>query len=117
VLTSPEEFVRTLVADVPQLAPILEEHLVDNFGDLLPHVFMADVTRFVIQAVIDPRMKGKMRPILDHMNEALEKDDEPVQELVYVSFLENLLGEVATQELLIPLMKPTLASVARDMWR
>jgi hypothetical protein len=55
--------------------------------------------------------------VLDHLNEALEKDDEPVQGLVYVSFLENLLGEIETQELLIPQMKPTLASVARDMWR
>jgi hypothetical protein len=31
-----------------QLMPILEEHLKDNYGEVLPHLIMADVIRWMV---------------------------------------------------------------------
>src|ERR1700710_462665 len=39
--------VRDLVARHSELAPDLAEHLDDNFGEVLPHVLLADVMRRV----------------------------------------------------------------------
>jgi len=42
-----ESLVRALVDEVPALRPTLEEHLDDNFGTLLPYLFLADVARWI----------------------------------------------------------------------
>ena len=38
----------TLVQDIPELKPVYDEHIDDN-DELLTHVFMADIVRFVEQ--------------------------------------------------------------------
>lgn len=42
-----ESAIKQLVATYPALAPILAEHLDDNFGEMLPHLVMADVVRWL----------------------------------------------------------------------
>jgi hypothetical protein len=34
-------FVRSMVARLPNLSELFEEHVKDNFGEVLPHVFLA----------------------------------------------------------------------------
>ncbi len=41
-------FMTELVAQIPELEPLYSEHMQDNFGEMLPHVLMGDVTRFAV---------------------------------------------------------------------
>jgi hypothetical protein len=87
---------RDLLARVPELQPLYNEHIEDN-GELLPHVFMGDVTRFVVS--LHAKSLGKrfdsiesrrtLMKILDFFEENMRGADD-VQELISVSFLENL---------------------------
>jgi hypothetical protein len=93
------DFVGWLVARHAWLAPILEEHLRDNHGELLPHVLFGDVTRYAAdlarRASDDPSAEGDLRRLLDDLNAAMlppGDDDDPVDNLIWVSFVENAQG-------------------------
>ena len=90
-------FVGDLLGQVPELQPIFNEHIEDN-DELLPHVFMGDVTRFVLSLNASSSSKG-MSPvassqtllkILDFLEEGMRTGDDNVRELISASFLENL---------------------------
>src|SRR5919205_3077814 len=93
---STHTFVRNLIARVPELQPLYNEHVADN-DELLPHVFMGDVTRFVM--TLNANSSGKddkfsvarqtLMKILDFLEEGMAASDD-VKELISVSFLENL---------------------------
>jgi hypothetical protein len=86
-------FVERLVAEVPALQPLLSEHL-DFNHELLAHVLFGDVTRFVVSGFAEhPERRRDADKILILLEEALGSPDEDVQNLVSVSFCENLLGE------------------------
>lgn len=91
-----EAFVRALVDRFPGLAPVLEEHLTDNFGELLPHIFLGDVVRWVLTLMATARAEGsltaqrELREFLSHLEDVYVGGNEELQELLSVSFLENL---------------------------
>lgn len=91
-----EDFVRALVERFPRLAPLLEEHLADNFGELLPHIFLGDVVRWVLTLMATARAEGsltaqrELRQFLSHLEDTYASENEELQELLSVSFLENL---------------------------
>ncbi|WP_159705579.1 hypothetical protein [Arthrobacter sp. 18067] len=60
------QFMRDLIADHPHLRPNYDEHLKDNDGDLLPHLLIADICRWVVT----------------------EQDSQPLQILQLLSWLE-----------------------------
>jgi hypothetical protein len=90
------EFVRDLLLQVPDLQPLYKEHVEDN-DELLPHVFMGDVTRFIVALNADSLSEGPdstasertLTKALDFLEQGMHKADK-VRELVAVSFLENL---------------------------
>jgi RNAse (barnase) inhibitor barstar len=78
-----------LVAAVPEFRPVLEEHLVDQDGAVLPHVLFSDLTRFVLSA----RQRGDDEDVarsLAFLERAAHSDDSRVRNLVGVSFVENI---------------------------
>lgn len=81
-------FTGALVWRFPELMPEFGEHLSDNEGEVLPHVFMAQVERWAEQFV------SERRPLVERLLEELEKGyergGEPVRNLIDVSFVENL---------------------------
>lgn len=81
-----ESFVRSLVADVPELEPILAEHLAD-FDELLPHVFFGELTRWAEQP---STTHTSLRRLLDRLDTGYADAGVDVRELITVSFLENL---------------------------
>jgi len=91
------KFIDRLVAQVPELLPTYTEHLLDN-DQLLPHVLLGDVTRFVVGLChvieADPENSDNecqtMDAIIALMEEAIISGDQNVQELVGTSFVENL---------------------------
>lgn len=96
-MNATHRFVEMLVSRVPELKPVFDEHIRDN-DELLPHVFMGDVTRFVVDLHADILKGGAastassdaLLRILSTLESAMRSDDEEVRELIAVSFLENL---------------------------
>jgi hypothetical protein len=80
-------FVGALCFEARELRPILHSHLEDNFWGLLPYVFMAEVAFFVTD---DNPDEHTLRSIFSFLERALESDESIVDELICVSFVENL---------------------------
>jgi len=91
-------FVHATVGHFPALQPLLNEHLEDQGGELLPHIFFGDLTRYLLQLL--DKSKGnrnanaarELHEILDFLDQTYA-NDAVLQELISVSFLENLQGE------------------------
>ena len=102
-----DTFARGLVAECPALQPIFEEHMRAN-DELLAHLFMEDVTRFVVDATTKPELRQPLELILNTIEEGLKLGSDDVEGLIVVSFVENLLGEDDAVSALLPLMGPGL---------
>ena len=77
----------------------MREHLADNFGEVLPHLFFGDLTRLVVgdlRGAADAGSQaerpsaGQVRELLDELEQAFAAGPEEVSDLIAVSFLENL---------------------------
>jgi hypothetical protein len=84
-------FVGCLVYQFPALEGLLQEHLDDQEGEILPHLFMADLERWMEQELARPGGEPTelVGQILDFLEAAVRRDDE-VAELIHASFLEHL---------------------------
>jgi hypothetical protein len=77
-----------LRAAVPEFGPTIDEHLADHHEVLL-HVLFGDLTRFVVTAHARGDTDVGQRS-LAFLDRALREGDEYVQNLVAVSFVENV---------------------------
>jgi hypothetical protein len=109
---STESFVQDLVTRFPSIRPIYDEHLDDNFGELLPHPFCGDLTRWIVNLYsgnsgIEDADK-QLRAILDFLELSYLEGDDDIKELISVSILENMpsTGEdnVGIRDLLGPML-------------
>ena len=88
-------FINKLITVAPELEILLHEHVEEN-GEVLPHIFMADVTRYLVNLVTrvnetnDPSSESKILSLLSCLEESLVVGDERVRNVVEVSFIENL---------------------------
>jgi len=82
-------FVGALVRRNRALLSVLEEHLVDQEGEVLPHLFMADVERWVEVALHQGRRPDVER-VLEQLEEEFNGPDDDVREVISASFLEHL---------------------------
>ena len=79
-------FCEELVHKVPLLAGLLKEHL-EDYDELLPHVFMSEVSRYVIS-----HREGR-KQIGEFLDECFRDYGDDIQNLIAVSFVENLVSE------------------------
>lgn len=88
---SAEQFalVGALVHRFRVLLPSLQQHL-DDYEMLLPHVFMGDVTRRVLGEFRARGASTEVREILAFLEHHQHQGSAAEQELVAVSFVENL---------------------------
>ena len=78
-----ENFCQKLAAEFADVRRILDEHLADN-DELLPHVFMGDITRYVLD-------NGPQRAaIVQRLEDTFARPDQGLDELIGVSFVENI---------------------------
>lgn len=97
-----EIFFDSLLEKVPELNSVYEEHLSD-YDELLPHVLMADITRFILDLLDKDHNQSneeKISIFLRHFENALKLGDEEVKNIVVVSFLENLEQDSPSYDLL-----------------
>lgn len=96
-------FIKELLEKAPWLNELYEEHLKD-FDELLPHVLMGSVTRYLIglaeNAECSSTSAERLDTVLDYFEHAMLTGDEAVKELLVVSFLENLEKEEAYYRIL-----------------
>jgi hypothetical protein len=90
------KFVRATAVRFPELHDLLDEHTKDNRGEILPHVFLGELTRYLLSVLsrsntgADLQVRRQLRQILDHLETAFASGDAELQELISTSFLENL---------------------------
>lgn len=75
---------------VPGFDRVYDEHIVDH-DEVLPHILLADLVRFLSSEVELHGAKSKaLRQAMPLLERGMNSRDPRVQELVAVSFLENL---------------------------
>lgn len=107
-----DTFVQRLLARLPILDDVLQAHLTEN-EYLLPHVFFGDVSRFTLEQHDrltggDAAARSILATLFEVMEQGAAEGSEDVKELVSVSFLENLAGELAQHPSLSAFLTPAL---------
>jgi hypothetical protein len=108
-------FIQRLLVVAPELGPIYDEHMQSNYDELLPYLFMGDVTRFLIEVSGERAAKFSGKKILDYFESELASGDESVDALIYLGFCENLLGEERALTILRPQMGECLATAMKKV--
>lgn len=111
-------FVNRLLAAVPELAPVVDEHLADSEGKLLLHLLVADVLRFSSGA-FDSGDRATASKVLTFMSAAFENADGNVGNAIAGSFVEHV-GALPneTAEFIASWPKPLLDERDRQLnWR
>ena len=119
-----ENFFPNLLQRVASFAPIYEEHIKDN-DELLSHVLMGDLTRYSIELYRAGHKRGdeasreKLDKVLKILDEGIQSADSNLQELISVSFLENLGQAEEDYDNLRALLPPALLKEmkALESWR
>jgi hypothetical protein len=70
----------------PELMPLLAEHLDDQQGELLPHLLLADISRWFLKNPTG----SEAQAFVHWLESEFARGHSDVQELVSVSFLEML---------------------------
>jgi hypothetical protein len=86
-------FARKIALLSPVVTGLFDVHVKDNFGEVLPHVFLGEVTRHVIALVRDASkhtVRPELKTILDTMEDGYVTGSLETRELIEASFLENL---------------------------
>jgi hypothetical protein len=103
-----EAFCRQVVKAFPELAESFNEHIEDNFGEVLPHAFFGDVSRHV-ETLLDRKNQREGATRLGELMAFFEKsygpDDDPVSNVIAVSFIEHLWDRSDLRPFLGPQMR------------
>ena len=111
--TACRELVALLVKAVPRLRALYEEHISWN-DELLPHVLFGDITRFIMEGLAaEGKALQDAKRVLAILEHAMGSADEDVQNLVSVSFLENLDQEASMYESIRAALGPNLRKELR----
>lgn len=84
-----DAFIRSLVDRFPQLRPALVEHTEDNFGEVLPHVFLAEVMRYLVAQWLRGG-SSDVSAIVEYVEAAFATGDSDLEALISTGFLEAL---------------------------
>lgn len=78
----------------PELQSLFNTHLADNEGEFLPYVFLGELTLWLNKMYSDNEKDLKVRELVKRITGIMEEDfihgDNSTQELIAVSFVENL---------------------------
>ena len=93
-MTETESFMHSILRAIPGLSDLFREHEAE-YGEMLPHVLLADVTRLALEwgqeAHADSVIaRAPLESLVETLEQAMQSGPESVRELVVVSFLENL---------------------------
>ena len=105
--------VGALIYDFPELSPILGESLEDNEGQVLPHLVLADIVRWLASRVDSEPDRCEL--IVNWLERAYERGPEDVRGWIVVSGVEMIPDPGHPGSSLRELLGPILQGV--DPWR
>jgi hypothetical protein len=91
-MDSGEALVQVLVDRLEPLRPIVDQHVAENDGEMLPHVLFWDLTQAVVDAYLRPEAPLDWREFVRVLEQEYPGGDAYLRGIVEVSFLENLPG-------------------------
>ena len=114
-----ENIFEIIVKEIPEFKSVYDEHILD-YEELLPHVLMGDFTRFVVNMYEESKSTNENKYCFDVFLKALSiveaamnSIDINLQELISVSFLENVLGEELSNEIKLHLGESSLKELEK----
>lgn len=114
-LTASERLSIDLAARFVRLEPLLAENL-DDTGHVLNYLFLADVARWMAQAVRDPTLRpGDVTQLLDFLESSFSEGSFEVRNLISIGFVQMLpsTGEPGAE--LRNMLGPLLAAEYKDV--
>ncbi|MDR6860071.1 hypothetical protein [Variovorax guangxiensis] len=108
-------FINQLIEEVPELAEAHRRHIAD-FDLLLPHVFMAEIARFVVTSTTNFANSASVTKILTRLEQGLQSGDASVAELIGVSFVESFSNERTALERLLPQLGDALRREVKSIF-
>lgn len=111
-MTLSQDLARRLVVDVPEVEPLMQTHLADQEGELLPYLFLADVARWAHATYAsDPTTVGRVVDWLEQEFVSAEADE---KDLIGLGFVEALPFPPEGAPILLRL-GPELTRVAQEI--
>lgn len=103
------QFIAELLQKVPELQPAYNQHVQDN-QELLPYVFMGDVSRFLFVESEAHRLEVSqpLVRILNFIEKKLETNDKDIHGFIAASVVDNLVGEDKMLDKISHLIGPRL---------
>lgn len=88
MITDAKSFVTCIAETYEPLEMVFKEHVEDNFGEVLPHVLMADYCRAVLSFGPEALWVDKFLSRLEQSFSSIEDDE--ISNVISVSFIEHL---------------------------
>lgn len=101
-----------LTTEFPELEPLLQEHLVDQEGEMLPYLLMADVSRWAQEN--STQRPDRVAQLMRWLEQEFAAGDGAIKDLIGVGFVE-MLPETPKGDAVLSLLGPMLREVAHDM--
>jgi hypothetical protein len=83
--------IEKLVSISPNLEELYREHI-DDYDELLPHVFMGEITRNLVEEFSKSTISEEALEVLHTIESSFVNGGDSIEELISVSFVENLVG-------------------------
>ncbi|QIK62565.1 hypothetical protein G7068_04580 [Leucobacter viscericola] len=83
-----KDFCVALVNAVPALGPLMQEHLEDEFGEILSYIFLANVARWAEANAIEH--EEDVHQIISELNRGLNEGEGDIPNLVAAGFVEAM---------------------------
>ncbi|PKL38575.1 MAG: hypothetical protein CVV44_11890 [Spirochaetae bacterium HGW-Spirochaetae-1] len=103
-----QEFVNNFVDKFLYLKPILKEHI-EDYDEILPHVFLGEIAKWCV-ANYKNSSQENVQQIFEYIEQTFKNGGEEIQELISVSFLENLSNQNEDERKILKYLGPELLS-------
>lgn len=101
-----------LTTEIRELKPLLQQHLVDQDGDMQPYVLMAEVARWAHES--STRAPDRVAQLMRRLEREFTAGDGEIQDLIGVGFVE-MLPKSPEGDAVLNLLGPALRELAEDM--
>ena len=109
---SSHDLVDRLLSAFPQLSPLVEEHLADQEGELLPYLLLADIARWAQASYAgDPALVGRL---IDWLEGEFVRAEPAEKDLIGLGFVE-VIPYLPHGAPLLARLGPELTRVAGDL--
>lgn len=112
ISTESRALVTRLFEQFPELSPLIDEHLADQEGELLPYLLLADVARWAQTSyAAEPALVGRL---VDWLEDEFTRAEPAEKDLIGLGFVEVIPYRPEGSPLLARL-GPELTQVAADL--